>query len=408
MKYTYLILIAIACFGCTSTQKPSGQDTPEAQLPYIIDLSDVEYSESPQLLSDFVESIEYIKLSEEPLIPDIFTTYLAGDNKGNIYVDAIGDIYKYDSTGAYIKSLFKKGQGPDEVAQKIGRSVFNIDKNYVLVNDYGKVDYCKFTLDGIFTGMERKRTGLVSKDIFAFWKNTELYRYINNAPYEHYSEINRDSLFFFTVRDLSSDSVILKLRNYHFDIKGKVIGGYAISPCAPAYRGVINDSLLWIKPSNVDTVFCTTDWKDLRPLYIIKQPKNAADYAWQTIFEAGSDNYSTNEYLNKMRLLGICALKNGLLYYYYQNMEKSGIGFCSANGRGNTFSQLFKNDVDKYCPSIDFSNLIYHGTSFQKNGYLYLLVDAFKFFEEGAKSPFPDLTEDSNPVVVKLKLKGRK
>ena len=42
---------------------------------------------------------------------------------------------------------------------------------------------------------------------------------------------------------------------------------------------------------------------------------------------------------------------------------------------------------------------------YQKDGYLYLLVDAFKFFEEGARPPFADLTEDSNPVLVKLKLK---
>lgn len=37
-----------------------------------------------------------------------------------------------------------------------------------------------------------------------------------------------------------------------------------------------------------------------------------------------------------------------------------------------------------------------------------MLVDAFKFFEEGAKPPFPDLKEDSNPVLVKLKLKTGK
>ena len=37
--------------------------------------------------------------------------------------------------------------------------------------------------------------------------------------------------------------------------------------------------------------------------------------------------------------------------------------------------------------------------------YLYLLINAFEFFNEGCNPPFPDLTEESNPVVVKLKLK---
>jgi len=396
----YGILLSMLVASC---QQKGQESEVSLHKPYTIDLSEVEYSEEPQLLSDFVESIEYIKFSEEPLIPDM--ACLTEDNKGNLYLDTPSDIYKYTPTGSYVKSLIKKGQGPGEVAHKLSGSIFNIDGDYVLVCDYGKLDYCKFTLDGTFMGMEHRHEGMVSKSIFAFWKNTELYRYIRNAPYERYSEINRDSLFFFTVRDLATGSVILKLRNYHFDVKGKVIGPYAVSPCAPAYRGVINDSLLWIKPSNVDTVFCTTDWKDLRPLYIIKQPKNAADYAWLTIFEAGSGNYSTNEYLNKMRLMGIWALDNGLLYYYYQNMEQGGAGFCPADGKGKTFSKLFKNDVDTYCPSLDLYSPIYQGELFQKNGYLYLLVDAFKFLEEGARPPFADLTEDSNPVLVKLKLK---
>jgi lipoprotein len=399
-KIIYGILLSILVASC---QQKRQESEVSPYKPYTIDLSEVEYSEEPQLLSDFVESIEYIKFSEEPLVP--YLTCLAEDNKGNIYLDTPNDIYKYTPTGAYVKSLFKKGQGPGEVANKLSGSVFNIDGDYVLVRDYGKSDYCKFTLDGTFMGMEHHHEGMVSKTIFAFWKNTELYSYVRNAPYERYSEINRDSLFFFTVRDLATGSVILKLRNYHFDVKGKVIGPYAVSPCAPAYRGVINDSLLWVKPSNVDTVFCTTDWKDLRPLYIIKQPKKAADYAWMTISEAGSGNYSANEYLNKMRLMGVWALGNGLLYSYYQNMEQGGAGFCPADGKGKTFSKLFKNDVDKYCPSLDLYGPIYQGEFFQKNGYLYLLVDAFKFFEEGARPPFADLTEESNPVLVKLKLK---
>ena len=42
---------------------------------------------------------------------------------------------------------------------------------------------------------------------------------------------------------------------------------------------------------------------------------------------------------------------------------------------------------------------------YQKEGYIYASINAYEFFEEGAKPPFPDLTEESNPVIVKLKLK---
>jgi len=77
----YGILLSMLVASC----QQKGQES-EASLykPYTIDLSEVEYSEEPQLLSDFVGSIEYIKFSEEPLIPDMVC--LTEDNKGNIYI----------------------------------------------------------------------------------------------------------------------------------------------------------------------------------------------------------------------------------------------------------------------------------------------------------------------------------
>ena len=121
------ILLSILVASCQQKRQES-----EVSLhkPYTIDLSEVEYSEEPQLLSDFVESIEYIKFSEEPLVPDM--TCVIEDNKGNIYLDTPNDIYKYTPTGVYVKSLIKKGQGPGEVAHKLSGSVFNIDGDYVL------------------------------------------------------------------------------------------------------------------------------------------------------------------------------------------------------------------------------------------------------------------------------------
>ena len=79
----------------------------------------------------------------------------------------------------------------------------------------------------------------------------------------------------------------------------------------------------------------------------------------------------------------------------------------SANGKGKYASPLFKNDVDEYCPSLNFRFIMQNCSMVCKNGYIYIPVNAFKFFEEGAKPPFPDLTEDSNPVIVKLKLKKK-
>jgi len=99
------------------------------------------------------------------------------------------------------------------------------------------------------------------------------------------------------------------------------------------------------------------------------------------------------------------ALENGILFTYFVESGKLGAGFCSANGKAETFSKLFKNDVDEFCPPLNMERRIANRNFFQKEGYIYTLVNAFEFFEEGANPPFPDLTEDSNPVIVKLKLK---
>ena len=198
MKLEFIPYILFLLLAASCQQKGSKPDTIQQEYkPRVIDLSEAEYSEEPQLLSDFVESIEYIKFSEEPLIPDLVLTYPVEDNEGNLYLDSSNGIHKYTPSGQYVKSLFKKGQGPGELASKIGRSIFNIEKNYVLVTDYGKMDYQKFSLNGDFLGTEPYQLETVSKAIFAFWKNTELYSYIRNAPYEQHSKINPDSLYFF-------------------------------------------------------------------------------------------------------------------------------------------------------------------------------------------------------------------
>lgn len=52
-----------------------------------IDLIGVRFSDEPQLLSTFADSIEYLRLSDTPLIPDLRMVHLAEDSKGYLYVD---------------------------------------------------------------------------------------------------------------------------------------------------------------------------------------------------------------------------------------------------------------------------------------------------------------------------------
>ena len=66
MKKTYLFSLLLLV-SCTSNNPV----TIEEKIPYYADITEAKYSNTPQPLSDFVDSIEYIRLSEDILLPDI-------------------------------------------------------------------------------------------------------------------------------------------------------------------------------------------------------------------------------------------------------------------------------------------------------------------------------------------------
>ena len=399
------VLIMALMTACSSTPKQAMQKEVST-----IDLTEIEYSSTPQPLSDFVESIEYIKLSEDPLVTDARRINLFEDKKGNFYLEVPGGLFKYASDGSFIKSLIRIGQGPNEINHK-ANAIFSLEQEFILIDDNGKSYYQKISLDGDF--LDRISSSIIvngkylgRRNIYDYWKNFELYKWSNRYDLLNQGEyINRDSLYFFHIKDLNTDSDIYKMKNHHFHIKGKIDGNWYMNYSYPTYRGELNDSTYWVKPLFVDTVYCTSDWTDVRPLYVIKKSSSASDYEWEIKLFAGDRNVSRSELMNKDRLIDVLALENGILFTYFVESGKLGAGFCPANGKAETFSKLFKNDVDEFCPPLNMERRIANRNFFQKEGYIYTLVNAFEFFEEGAKPPFPDLTEDSNPVIVKLKLK---
>ena len=378
------------------------ESSPKNKQVFTIDLSEVEYTEEPQPLSDFVESIEYIKLSEEPLIHDAALVDMAIDRDDNFYISGPNYLFKYTGSGTFIKSLIRIGQGPNEVAMYIG-AIFNMERDFILIDSYGR-DYPKISLDGEQIGIV-KRPSYPQRQVYAYWKDYEMYKI--QHP-EHNGKINHDGEFFFNIMDIRTDSTIYRMRNHNSNIEGK-LGSRAYNESYPIYRGPLNDSVYWIKPLFIDTIYCTTNWTDVQPLYIIKQHNDAADYEWLIKVDAGIENVSKSELFNKDRLEHVWALESGILYSYIEEIrpdgEKIGYGYCPANGKGKYYSKLFKNDIDDYCPSLNFRFIMQNCSMVCKNGYIYIPVNAHKFFEEGAKPPFPDLTEDSNPVIVRLKLK---
>lgn len=392
--YIYYIITIILFISCTSPQK---QSVEKEQLPHVIDMSDLNFSDTPQNLSEFADSISYIRLSDEPLIPDIaYCVNLYIDKNENIYIDK-DLIYKYSSNGKFTKSLFKRGQGPEEIALMLS-AVYC--ENYVILNDYGSESFKKYSLDGEYLGKLSKRDGNKQKEIIGCISDKEIFHH--SLEYTKRGDIvNVDGPYLWYVKDHSSDSIIYKMKNSFFHIKAEKGAFGAIDGIYPLYYGNI-DSTFYIRHANQDTLFKTTDALRWEPWYIIKHHKRDASY--ELLIRMMVGNALEDDVRGYYKVYEVYPLPTGILFFYRKITGgiEAKIGFCKHGEKALTCSgNSFKNDLDDHLKSIKIPLLPHY----QRNGYLYILVNAFDFFEEGAKSPFTDLTEESNPVLVKLKLK---
>ena len=410
------VLVMALLTACSSTPKQAATEMVAPQLPYTIDLSEVEFSHEPQCLSEFADSIEYIMLSDDVLLPDMFHLRWLLDKENNIYIEH-GNIEKFTPDGKHIKSLLRFGQGPGEISVKLSveEAAYNFEENYVYVLDHGKLNYFKFTLDGEYVGKIGKMDSLYHfRNYIAILNNREIFHYDSLTEYFYYRDkistdgrANPDGPYLFYVENVQTDSIEYKKPNGLFHIKPDTPKrGQAINGGWPMNYGYV-DNDLWLRHYHQDTIYRTKDAITFEPWYVIKPHPQMADYEFQVrvvVVDVTMSEYNSKHYLGN-----VIATDAGVFYHYSvgSDKEKSGFGFCPKNGKAKTYSNKgFKNDLDEYLPPLELSYKILSGTKgFQKDGYLYMLVDAFKFFEEGAKPPFPELVEDSNPVLVKLRLK---
>ena len=408
------VLVMALITACSSTPKQAVTEMESPQLPYTIDLSEVEFSHEPQCLSEFADSIEYIMLSDDVLLPDMFHLRWLLDKENNIIIDH-GNIDKFTPDGKHIKSLLRFGQGPGEVNGMKLSSSYDLDNNYVYVRSYGAMEYYKFTLDGEYAGkMVKMDSAGHHREYMATINNREIFNYENITWYYSTKDktkedrVNPDGPYLFYVENQQTDSVEYKKPNELYHIKPKVINrGMAINNGYPMNYGYAENDF-WLRHYHQDTIYRTKDAVTFEPWYVIKPHPRMADYEFQVrmiVLDLTMTDVKSKHYLGN-----VIATDAGVFYRYSVGSDwenKSGFGFCPKNGKAKTYSNKgFKNDLDEYLPPLELSHSILNGKKgFQKDGYLYVLVDAFKFFEEGAKPPFPELVEDSNPVLVKLRLK---
>lgn len=395
LLYLFLFLIDAIFYACTSKNSSNLSESSEDKI-VIADFSNVKKARASLKLSEFAETISYIPLDENPILGEMrfATLYVIDDT---IYVDR-DNIYKYTPEGKFIKKLFSEGGGPGEGRKHNSyHAALNREKRYFTISDAGGNTFKSFSFDGEFLGQELVRDSL-DRHIYTYFNNNLIFDYPISGFYNIGDVVNLLGPNLFYAQNVTNKEIVYKYINPAADEKAE-LKRYIFTGNGDM-KFINTGEQLWFKHKHIDTIFYTTDLKKITPRYIIKPHRSFIDIRKYTHFKAG--NITKSEAISIDGILGFIPLKNnGFLYGL-----NYGVGYVDSSGKVSDWSDKpIENDLDEYLGNIDLLNKLYSESFAIIDDNLYFTVDAYLFFEEGSNPPFLSLTEDSNPVVVKIKLK---
>ena len=390
-----VLLLSLGFLGCNTKSTPK-EEMAGVTWPITIDITAVKHIDTPIKLSQIATNIEYIFLDEEPLINDILhspirifddTLYLDGDN-----------IFKYTPDGKFIKKLFPEGPGPKEAKKhKTVPAAFNSKDRYVTFKNAIGDTYKTYSFNGDYLG-ERIANDTTNINLKTYFVDNQIYEQHKYGPFKKNEKLNIIGPYIFYAKNLYTDSISYRYANPIPD-GDATYRGHRLE-LEVEMRYIHRDSLLWFKYVAIDTLYATSDLKTIKPMYIFKTDDSFMDMNSFLRFRVG--DLSEKECMRKRIIGGVLPLFNNDLLYLV-NYE---LGLADSSGQTAGYTkEPVQNDLDKYLKNIDLATIIHYGTFSIYKGYMYFLVNASSFFEDGSSSPFPNLTEVSNPVVVKLKLK---
>ncbi|MCI7285506.1 MAG: 6-bladed beta-propeller [Parabacteroides sp.] len=395
-----LLLVGSLILSCSSRQNEKSsvkQDEIKRDTLQIINLSDVSYKDSHAKLSDFAASITYIPLSDDKLIGDISQLCLS-DNKFFIRCGTIIEVFT--SEGAYIKPLFKKGNGPEETIC-LERFICNDEQKIITFPAFGDFLY-SYDFDGNFIRRENNTINDRYKKIIGYQDFLRFYTLSAPTPViGQSSNIYGDTLLY--GENFENNQIIFSQENPCKEVKVTYNGIIAELENADFVTGKL-DSCFWYRNLFMDTLYLFN--KDKRQ-FLPKYAFNLGDHVWdlETYMHL---YYMDKDYLNQLdskTFLQELFLGKNMLVYKLKKSGKEGVGVYSLVEQKNiTFSNnIFENDLDSYLKKIDLSQALLNG--YCDGEFLYFPVQAYMFLEEGNKPFSSNITNDSNPIIVKVKLK---
>jgi hypothetical protein len=411
--YFVLIILSINPLNSCNHSDKTGKDLANDRGLEVIDLTSIKPTNEQILLSEIAENIEYVPLEykAESMLGERGVSNVRLHGK-YIFIGYIASVKQFDSTGKYIRDLYRVGRGPGETFKR--DFVIDTDSSRVLVYSNYTNAIQKYNFQGDFIGKLNKSVINGSEENMFYFKRKLILNYDYwNQPQNH-----------FIVIDLDSNEIDFVYKNYYHYIKPETKGyGVDMQFRYTSFQEFNNHFLF--KELCCDTLFQTKDFVTTEPRYIFNIGNKKVTYAEYSDWTYGIKSPENGQVLiadffetNPLIVL--------LLGKYSNNISNWIIASYNKSSRETvlTSNTIMRNDFDNG-PDIDLKmgfNASRVLTLNNKNYLCYLIwpLDFLKLLDSGKltekTSQYPEKTKelislikklhvDDNPVLMKITLK---
>ncbi|MDL2244132.1 6-bladed beta-propeller [Parabacteroides sp. OttesenSCG-928-J18] len=329
------------------------------------------FTHSNLKLSDYVDEINYIKLSSDVIFGSIYNVELSNEF---VFVGTDQGLLVFDYSGDYIKKIGGIGNGPSEYNNSIDFTTDNQTKR-IYLRDFPYIKI--FSFEGEYMGSIKTEGGHIKT----------IYREGNLFLIPLVAASRQKIPHLWTVIDLNGNVLFEKENTeIHFEGEGfNYRGNYA-------YR-------------NSDFVGYWNHYSDT--IYRISDRNNLPHFVWSK----GSYRLTTEKNIierdaNCIRMHTVFETKN-ILYIYYKKDTKSYICiYDKVNGlflneeMGSSIKAGIHNDIDGGIPFLP-----QYLASINQDDYFIESVYPEEVTEQGSAGELKDISPDDNQILVLTKLK---
>ena len=388
-----LCLCTVSFSSCENKKQVNNanQDSAESRAIPVIKIEPPDESDlKPLLLSEFADSISYVKMDTDPSY--FVSSSFASKTEEGYFFGA--EMLHFSKEGKFICRVGQIGRGPEEYISPLQAVGVDPKNKIVYVRGYGSIhSVLKYSLiDGKYIGTLKKDFAVGGMSMKGM-DDALVMVYIPQD--KQLAEVKQDIILYNTALDSVMDS-----RTFDYNITAGEYGHHDFSG-----RTVMTSyhDKVYYKTTFTDTLYSITKEK-ITPCLIVDLGKYAlpVDY----IYGSGSDTYENIIKVNRILIAGDRLF---MLCSYYSSFGSNSIEarnsfmyICDLNGKnGSYYEPMFTNDLDNgpnyYIPTRGDVDIIDVGEVDGERKNIYLPNNKMEKKMKD-KDRFKRLYEASNPV----------